>query len=63
MDPDEALAKLREALQLYYRRYRDKGTGLEEADQMADGIEALDDWLSRGGFLPEDWSKNRKETK
>ena len=61
MDPDETLKKLREALELYCRRYRDKGTGLREADDMADAVEALDNWLSIGGFLPEDWKK--RETK
>ena len=55
MDPDEALKNAREALRVYCRRYRDKGTGLVDADGLADAFEVLDDWLSRGGFLPRAW--------
>ena len=57
MDPDEALKKAREALVLYNRRYNDKGTGLSEANDLADAFEALDGWLSKGGFLPDDWRR------
>jgi len=28
------------------------------ADQIAEYFEALDEWLSKGGFLPTDWEKN-----
>lgn len=59
MDPDEALKKVREALVLYSRRYKDKGTGLSEADDLADAFESLDDWVSRGGFLPKDWQPKK----
>ena len=57
MDPDTALENAREALAVYARRYRDKGTGLSEADDLADAFEALDGWLSRGGFLPDAWKR------
>jgi len=57
--PDEALKKAREALVLYNRRYNDKGTGLSEANDLADAFESLDDWISRGGFLPQDWQKKK----
>ena len=56
---DEALKKAREALVLYNRRYNDKGTGLSEANDLADAFESLDDWISRGGFLPQDWQKKK----
>jgi hypothetical protein len=57
MDPNEALKKVREALVLYNRRYNDKGTGLSEANDLADAFESLDHWFSCGGFLPQDWAK------
>jgi len=60
MDPDAALTEARKALQLYLRRYSDKGTGLYEADNLANAFEALDDWLSHGGFLPKAWEKRKK---
>ena len=27
------------------------------ADELAAGFEALDDWIKRGGFLPDDWKR------
>jgi hypothetical protein len=57
MDPDAVLEKGREALRLYLRRFYNKGTGLSEANDLADAFESLDDWLSRGGFLPKAWQK------
>jgi len=27
--------------------------------ELADAFEALDEWLSKGGFLPSDWNANR----
>jgi hypothetical protein len=70
MDPDEALKKLREALQKWRSKKMedlmtspvadDREIPLRVAEQIADNAEALDGWLSRGGFLPEDWAKERK---
>ncbi len=56
MDPDANLEELR---RLVAQRH---GGGLDEHDvlRLADLIESLDDWLSRGGFLPADWAKKRK---
>lgn len=33
---------------------------LNEAVTLAELVEALDTWLSSGGFLPERWQHNRK---
>jgi hypothetical protein len=58
MDPNATLAIIRDAL-------RDFGdaTMRDEADAAADvlveHVQALDEWLTRGGFLPADWARNR----
>ena len=55
MDPDEALKRAREAAQRYKRNIpRDPPVA---ADDLADAFEAIDSWLSNGGFLPQDWQK------
>jgi hypothetical protein len=56
MDPDEALRKMRRALKKY-------GDGLENGDTeeaLVVSARALDEWLSKGGFLPEAWKGDRK---
>lgn len=47
MDPTVALTNLNRAL--------DDG----DLDAARDAFEALDGWLSRGGFLPEQWRQFR----
>ena len=56
MDPDEALRKMRQALKWYEE-------GLEDDDceeSLVVAARALDEWLSKGGFLPEAWKGDRK---
>lgn len=48
MDPDTALERLREAL------------AADDTDAAADAAEALDQWLTKGGYLPSAW--NHTET-
>lgn len=60
MDPNEALRMLRGA----YSRWEDTvgahtGEHIDAASDLRDAAIALDEWLSRGGFLPEDWQRNR----
>jgi hypothetical protein len=64
MDPNEALKRAREAIE----RYQDDAslgfntdTRLEAADKLADAFEALDEWLSKGGFLPLEWSESLRK--
>jgi hypothetical protein len=52
MDPDEALRNMRDAL----KRVQESSSDAEAAAELADAAEALDGWLSRGGFLPQDWA-------
>lgn len=48
MDPNETLAAL--------RRWKDHlFVGEHSEDHAKELFEALDEWLSKGGFLPRDW--------
>lgn len=54
MDPDEVLHRLRMEAQGILR-------GEESSPAaMAEAFEALDQWLSNGGFLPSDWAVKRQ---
>jgi hypothetical protein len=58
MDPNEALERLRAAIQRYHvaTEMRDHDEDrLGEAEQVIEHAQALDEWLSRKGFLPRDW--------
>ena len=48
MDPNAALAEAKEIL-------ADRDVTDEYLPRLADIFEALDDWLSKGGFLPDEW--------
>ena len=62
MDPNEALRAARVALGAY-RAIQDANdspvdtTEMRAADKLADAFEALDIWLTRGGFLPKSWEE------
>lgn len=62
MDPDQTLRDLRDAVGL--------ATALADGDpvdytaeqilaDMTEGVQALDEWLKNGGFLPADWMAHR----
>lgn len=53
VDPNAALENAREAIR---RIQTEKDTDAYVAD-LVDAFEALDGWLSRGGFLPEEWKR------
>lgn len=53
MDPDTALAELR-TLALDVLSPVD-GESSDEAIELAEKFQGLDEWLSRGGFLPAAW--------
>jgi hypothetical protein len=67
MDPDEALKNARTALKNYRElesfeqktnNERDRDLEIMCADDMFDAFEALDGWLSKGGFPPKAWDRN-----
>lgn len=58
MDPDAALEELRA---LMYRHSSTGGATMTKAERSRffDLVEALDGWLTKGGFLPKGWMNNR----
>lgn len=56
MDPTAALHDLREAIHDAENpdQYTDREVAIE---QVAASFEALDTWLSNGGFLPAEWQR------
>ena len=54
MDPDECLLRSR---QLAARIVNEEGTCGNDAVELAECFEALDRWLTRGGFYPRAWAR------
>lgn len=63
MDPNEALKNLREAARdnlAHAEEFKDRpGELLVMIYEAAESFQALDEWLSKGGFLPADWQRDR----
>lgn len=61
MDPDAALKGIRRSLKAYYgyEANGDEENMAQVASDLVDQIEGLDEWLSKGGPLPEDWKGER----
>ena len=57
MDPDETLRRIRAIVQKTL--YSDEESTLEELGELTELVEALDGWVSKGGFLPAAWAKGR----
>lgn len=55
MDPSEALEELRHLVQEVYE-YADDPEFL--ATSIADKVRELDEWITSGGELPEDWQND-----
>jgi len=53
MDPNKTLEDIRGLIKA--AKY-DNVVYVEDADYMFELVESLDEWLSRGGFLPLDWT-------
>lgn len=56
MDPNATLQALRAALIDYDQAIR-KSVADEAADRALEAFRALDEWIAKGGFLPEDWKE------
>lgn len=54
MDPSETLKRIRELTQ-EMADTRDPDAALVVAASLADHIQALDEWLTNGGYLPNPW--------
>lgn len=61
MDPNETLRQIRLALVEFnaFDEMTDAHTQIEVLDWLAAKVEALDEWMSKGGFLPAPWQKGR----
>ncbi len=57
MDPDQALKEIREVIDRV-KKWPDDDLALQ-LDKIMEMVEALDRWLSRGGFLPHAWNNAR----
>lgn len=55
MDPNAALNKLRVSLDAYWKAEADSDEDAIVLD-IIEAAEALDEWMSRGGFAPTDWT-------
>jgi len=56
MDPDETLRQLRHTV-AEYGQATDPEQKLQAADRVIDHAEALDQWLTNGGFRPAAWNQ------
>lgn len=52
MDPNVTLAELRRLAALAVERRADRN----DADALGEHVQALDGWLTGGGFLPQAWA-------
>ena len=61
MDPNANLKEQRELAAKMLRDFEDtEGNGIDQddANRLAELVEALDGWIKGGGFLPHDWALN-----
>jgi hypothetical protein len=56
MDPNAALQLCRRVTRLVLNE-PDHNDTTQLAMELAEGFDALDQWISKGGFLPEGWEK------
>ena len=56
MDINETLRIIRENVAVY-RATDDAETANDAAERVVEHVEALDGWLSKGGFLPTAWAR------
>lgn len=54
MDPDKALATIKSCIEQYWGN--DRYLVYSDVTDLVEAIEALDGWLSCGGFPPKSWS-------
>jgi hypothetical protein len=59
MDPDESLRLLRDALTRALTLQLPNGPLAGVVGDLVDSVQALDQWLTGGGFLPAAWAGQR----
>ena len=60
MDPDETLRELRVLTRRLLDAAPHPAAATADAIRLAELVEALDDWLSRGGFPPRAWAAGHR---
>lgn len=58
MDPDEALRLAREAAGEIENADDDGTLEGSQVGQLVEAFTALDEWLTKGGFLPDAWKRS-----
>lgn len=60
MDPNANLEQQRELVaELIQKLDREEAIDDADVDRLCELVRALDQWIGRGGFLPDDWSGER----
>lgn len=59
MNPNKSLQTVRDAIASFHANGDEFNRHWDHEFVLIDAIEALDEWLSRGGFLPEAWDQTR----
>ena len=57
MDPNETLNEIRDLMTESQKPGQSTIALADLADDLVSSLRALDEWLSRGGFLPEPWKR------
>lgn len=58
MDPNATLAEMVGLAELIQKDYEDEdgnGVDQDDANRLAELVEALNNWILKGGFLPKAW--------
>lgn len=61
MDPNANLNEQREIVKKYFEGGISAEAQLDLLSRLADLVESLDQWISKGGFLPTSWEWDRGE--
>jgi hypothetical protein len=56
MDPTETLNIMLDRAKVLLEMYDQEQDMPDEAHELAEAVQHLDEWLSKGGFLPSQWT-------
>ena len=61
MDPNATLKELLEVVERIEKEFFTEGEAIcvNDLGTLIEGVVNLDEWLSKGGFLPDRWNKGR----
>jgi hypothetical protein len=62
MDPNKCLKELRSLLKDCMRQGEEGMDRPQDFFDLSDKIQALDEWLTKGGALPKDWQHGEDKT-